>query len=154
MFLSSVWGIIFGILAPLFIINSNMEIASHHALRVWLVMAAVGHLVPCFLVMFDKSKIAAAFSVIGTVLMLYIHSVFSEHTYSFTYMPQIFMTILTILYIFVINPHYITGVSEKRHAKLNAPAPSVLERRGDEPSPVKKSRGDYQSPAKKRRGDY
>jgi hypothetical protein len=136
MFLTAVWGLILGIAAPLFIMSSDLGIASHHVLRVWLVMAVVGYFAPCFLMMFDKSKIAAGFSIAGTVMALYIHSVFSEHAQSFTYLPQIFMTILTLLYIFIINPHYITEVNQKRLAKLNAPAPSIFE----------KSRGDYQPP--------
>ncbi|MCL2698207.1 MAG: hypothetical protein FWE74_09030 [Oscillospiraceae bacterium] len=124
--LTSVWGVFIGLLGPVIIMNSEMGIASHHALRVWLVASVVGYFMPCFLIMLDKSKTAAAFAATGTVLTLYIHSVFSEHAHSFTYLPQIFMTILAMVYIFVINPHYIAGVNEKRLAKLNAPAPSIL----------------------------
>jgi peptidoglycan/LPS O-acetylase OafA/YrhL len=131
LFMTSIWGVLLGILAPIVIMNSEMEIASHHALRVWLVMAAAGYLAPCFLIMFDKAKIAAASAIAGTALMLYIHEVFAGHTYTFMYMPQIFMTILAVLYVFAVNPHYITGQVQKRKDKLNAPAPSIFDKRKD-----------------------
>jgi hypothetical protein len=129
--LTSLWGVIFGILAPIAVMGSEMGIASHHALRVWIIMAAAGYFAPCVLIMLNKSKTAAAFSIIGTILSLYIHSVFSEHAESFMYLPQIFMTILAVLYVFVINPHYITGKIQERNERLNAPAPSILEKRKD-----------------------
>ncbi|MCL2636742.1 MAG: hypothetical protein FWD48_00075 [Oscillospiraceae bacterium] len=129
--ITSVCGVFLGVIAPLFIMNSELGIASHHALRVWLIAAAVGYFAPCFLIMLDKAKLAAACAIAGTALTLYIHAVFSEHAYSFTYMPQIFMTILAVIYVFVINPHYITGRIENRREKLNAPAPSILEKRKD-----------------------
>jgi hypothetical protein len=129
MFLAAVWGLLLGIAGPLFIMGSDMQIASHHALRVWLVMAVAGLIAPCFLVMLDKSRTAAIFAVGGTALMLYIHTVFAEHTYTFTYMPQLFMTILTILYVFILNPHYVTEPNQRRRDRLNAPAPSILDKR-------------------------
>jgi hypothetical protein len=138
--LTSIWGVLFGILAPLAVMNSDMGIASHHALRVWLVMAVVGYFAPCLLMMFNKAKLAAAFSVAGTGLALYVHSVFSEHAESFMYLPQIFMTILAVIYVFVMNPHYITEPKKKRKDKLNAPAPSILGGGNAAPSNNKKKK--------------
>jgi hypothetical protein len=131
--LASIWGLLLGIGLPLFAMNSGIESAPYSsALIIWLVMTAVGLLAPCFLVMLGKAGIAAAFSAAGTVLTLYIHSRLSEYIYSVAYLPQIFMTILTTLYIFALNPHYITEPRQKRRDKLNAPAPSILEKRKED----------------------
>jgi hypothetical protein len=136
--LSSVWGIFFGILAPIVIMTSDMGIASHYALRIWIIAAVAGYFAPCFLMMLDKSKIAAVSAVTGTALTLFVHSVFSGHAQAFMYLPQIFMTILAILYVFVTNPYYLGDIKQKRKERLNAPAPSILDKheyRGDDSSP-------------------
>ena len=135
--LTSVWGVLFGILTPVFIMGGDLPVASHYIIKVWLVMAVAGYLAPCVFVMLDMSRTAAAFSVSGTALSLFIHGVMSSMfnpsdadkiDASFMYLPQIFMTILTILYIFVVNPQYLSGINRKRAAKFNAPAPSIMEK--------------------------
>jgi hypothetical protein len=132
LFLTSTWGVVFGIFAPVIIIRGETPIFSHPIMNVWMIAAVVGYIVPCFLVMLDLYKTAAGFSVAGTVMFLYVHGVLSgmlsrgEDSYeaSFMYLPQIFMTILTILYIFIV-----TEFGQKRKEELNAPAQSILERK-------------------------
>lgn len=132
MFLTSIWGLLFGIGLPLFAMNSEAEVSAYKGtLWLWIFMAVIGLIAPCLLIMLDKTKTAAGLSAAGTVLALHIHSSLSEYIYSVAYLPQIFMTILAVLYVFVVNPHYITGQAEKRNAKLNAPAPSIFDKRKD-----------------------
>jgi len=130
--LASVWGVFFGILTPIIIMGGDLPIANHYILKVWIIAAAAGYFMPCFLAMLGKAKTAAVFSAAGTAMTLYLHTVMSSMfnpedldkiDASFMYLPQIFMTVLTILYIFVINPHYLSG----RNKKINAPAPSIFD---------------------------
>ncbi|MCL2018502.1 MAG: hypothetical protein FWG70_01975 [Oscillospiraceae bacterium] len=135
--ITSTWGIFFGIIAPL-VIKSNemmvfmereMTVSSGFILIIWLIAAVLGYLIPCFLMMLDFSRIAACFALSGTLLNLYVHSVLNRVAdISFMYLPQIFITILMILYIFAVNPHYITEANEKRLMRLNAPAPSIIDK--------------------------
>jgi len=131
-FHTSTWGIIFGIFVPCVIMLGELDISPHYIMKVWVVMAILGYIIPCFLVMIDCAKIAAAFSVVGTGMVLYIHSVMTGMNNpgedggtgaSFMYLPQIFMIVLTVLYIFVVY-----SMKERRADKHNAPAPSILEK--------------------------
>ncbi|MDR2531376.1 MAG: hypothetical protein LBC82_00830 [Oscillospiraceae bacterium] len=127
--LTSVWGFFFGILAPIVLMNGDLEVSSHYIMKVWLVAAIAGYFVPCFLIMLGRAKIAACFAIAGTALTLFIHVILEPITVenaSFMYLPQIFITILIILYVFITNPHYISDIKQKRYERLNAPAPSIL----------------------------
>jgi hypothetical protein len=145
-FLTSTWGVFFGILAPIFIKDGDfMPESVIYIANVWFVMAAAGYFAPCFLVMFNLAKSAAVSSVIGTVLALYIHAVmrpvYNNHEeindVSFMYLPQIFMTVMTILYVFIVN-----DFKSKREEKHNAPAPSILSRDGNQPPDKQTKRKD------------
>jgi hypothetical protein len=135
--LTSIWGVFFGLLTPIYILNEPLFEILHNIAAVWAIMAVVGYFIPCFLVMLDLSKIAAGISIVGTIMTLYIHSALTSlhktgigeesPDASFMYLPQIFMTILTILYVFIINPHYITQAQQKRKDRHNAPTPSILD---------------------------
>jgi hypothetical protein len=126
--ITSTWGVFFGVLAPLFIMGSEMGISEHYILKVWLITAVIGYFAPCVFAMLNMAKIAAVCSIIGTALTLFIHAEFSEHAQSFMYLPQIFMTILTVIYVVILNPQYIDKKLQKRRERLDAPAPSILEK--------------------------
>jgi membrane-bound ClpP family serine protease len=153
MFLTAIWGLFFGLLGSINMLLYDMGFEfPPHVPWVWLIMTLIGYFTPCLLIMFDRVKIAAAFSAAGTILMLYIHSVFSDYIRSVTYLPQIFVTILVIIYIFVVNPHYITEPKKTRKDKLNAPAPSILGDGNVIPSSNKnKSKQKYKSKKKRRK---
>lgn len=126
---TSVWGVFFGIITPIVIMSDKLLPAgSDYIIVVWLITAVTGYFIPCFLVMLNFSKAAAGFSIAGTILTLYIHSALTslEHNASFMYLPQIFMTIFTVIYIFIINHNYIGELNKKRIEKRDAPAPSIL----------------------------
>jgi hypothetical protein len=152
LFLTSVWGVFFGLIGPVIIMGgdiivsdtggSYVDVSGHFVIRLWVAATIAGYFVPCFLMMLNRTKAAACFALLGTVLTLYIHTILGTMTEaSFMYMPQIFMTILAVIYIFVINPHYITGRIDRRSERLNAPAPSILGSRDDIRSPAKKESG-------------
>ncbi|MCL2108005.1 MAG: hypothetical protein FWH20_01490 [Oscillospiraceae bacterium] len=124
--LTSIWGLIFGLFVPLMMRSDEYFEVMHGILLFWVIMSIVGYFVPCFLVMLNLSKTAAGFSLVGTALALYLHSLITPYfTGSFMYLPQMFMSIFTILYVFAINPQYF----QKRRDRDNAPAQSVLEKR-------------------------
>ena len=131
--LTSVWGVFFGILAPLVFRSDDFYIDIHGIMLVCIIMAIIGYIVPCFLIMLNLSKSAAGFSITGTILMLFIHNSLGKieqyGVNSVLYLPQIFMTILTIIYIFVLNPQYLEGHKQKHAEKRNAAAPSILDRK-------------------------
>jgi len=128
--LTSVFGLVCGVLVPLMLLSDEYFAVMHGLCAVWLFMSVPGFFIPCFMVMLNFSKIAAGCSVIGTVMTLYIHVNIAEYfTASFMYLPQIFMTILTVLFIFVTNPQFLSGYRQKQTDKLNASAPSILDRK-------------------------
>ncbi|MCL2077815.1 MAG: hypothetical protein FWH08_05345 [Oscillospiraceae bacterium] len=126
--LTSVCGAVFGILVPVFLMGGDSDGAMRNISVIWIIMSLTGYFAPCFLVMLDFPKLAIAFSLAGTALTLYLHSAIAEfYTASYMYLPQIFMTVLTVLYFFAVNPQLISGANQKRRDKLNAPAPSILD---------------------------
>lgn len=135
--ITTVWGIVFGIITPLVIMNTDVNefaYAGHFAFKLWLVMGIVGIVVPCFLMMLDFGKLAVAFSVAGTVIALVLHMsldgiMTSERT--ILYLPQIFMTILTAVLALMLNWEKIGKKLDEREAKAHAKAQSVFEKRSD-----------------------
>jgi len=132
--LTATWGVFLGILAPLIIARGEDPIFRHYVMDVWLIAGIIGYIIPCFLVMLNVYKTAAGFSIAGTVMYLYVHGVMMslrnrEQDYyeaSFMYLPQIFMTVMTILNIYIMSQ-----ISEKKKEQRNAKAPSILDKRED-----------------------
>lgn len=134
--LTAIWGIIFGIVSPIFLMNSDLSsltVSGHPVFIIWIIMGVIGYIVPCFLIMLKYYKTGIVFSLAGTVLVIVIHSIFmdlktgtSETSPSFLYLPQIFMTILTVIIAVAENYKAILNVYSGRKTKHDLPSPSVL----------------------------
>lgn len=91
----------------------------------WLVFSLVCYVTPAFLVMFKKYILSAAFSFVGMICVFVLHEMLGGAA-SPLYLPLIFITILVILLAIFGNWNKIHEGIDKREAKKNAVAPSVL----------------------------
>lgn len=136
LFLTSTWGLIFGIFSPLLMMNYDVvdySLSEHPVFILWLIMGISGYIVPCVFVMLKLYKLSCVFSVSGTIMVFVIHSTFLnmkagnvETSPSFMYLPQILMTILVIIFAVMENFKQIMEIFSRREEKLNAKAPSIL----------------------------
>lgn len=134
--LTAIWGVVFGILSPIFLMSSDLSsltVSGHPVFILWIIMGVVGYIVPCVLIMLKMYKTSAAFSLAGTVMVIIIHSIFmgmkngtSETSPSFLYLPQIFMTVLSIIIAVTQNFNVILNAYANKKSKENLPSPSVL----------------------------
>ncbi|MBQ2799343.1 MAG: hypothetical protein IJF09_08145 [Ruminiclostridium sp.] len=91
----------------------------------WLVLSVICFVPPAFLVMFKKYILSAAFSFVGMICVFVLNERL-EGMGSPLYLPLIFITILAILLAIFGNWDKIHEGIDKREAKKNAVAPSVL----------------------------
>ncbi|MBP3921947.1 MAG: hypothetical protein J6D27_03170 [Ruminiclostridium sp.] len=91
----------------------------------WLVFSTVCYVTPAFLVMFKKYILSAAFSFAGMICVFILHEMLGGAA-SPLYLPLIFITILAILLAIFGNWNRIHEGIDRREAKKNAVAPSVL----------------------------
>ncbi len=91
----------------------------------WLVFSVVCYVTPAFLVMFKKYILSAVFSFVGMICVFILHEMLSGAA-SPLYLPLIFITIFAILLAIFGNWNKIHEGIDKREAKKNAVAPSVL----------------------------
>lgn len=133
---TSIFGICFGVLAPIAIMFSgdfDPEIAQCPAIPVWLASAAV-YIIGTFIVMLGHSKIASAVHGVGAVGILVTYYFFMQlfadipdnNGPSGLYMPLLFLTVITVIIMLLIN---IPKWADAHAKKANAVAPSIL---GDE----------------------
>ncbi len=132
--LTATWGLAFGVLAPISMINTpDYLISTHWVLPFWIVFGVVGYFVPCILNTLNLYKLSAMFSVIGTIFLIIIHSVLlglDIHA-EFLYMAQIFMTILTIAYAVAVNWSKVAENKSKKEAERMQKSVSVLKERDE-----------------------
>lgn len=91
----------------------------------WLVLSVICFVPPAFLVMFKKYILSAAFSFVGMICVFVLNERL-EGMGSPLYLPLIFITILAILLAIFGNWDKIHEGIDRREAKKNAVAPSVL----------------------------
>lgn len=91
----------------------------------WLVFSVVCYVTPAFLVMFKKYVLSAVFSFAGMICVFILHEMLGGAA-SPLYLPLIFITILAILLAIFGNWDKIHEGIDRREAKKNAVAPSVL----------------------------
>jgi Na+/phosphate symporter len=136
--MAAVFGVIFGILAPVALKFGGLvsqELAEHHVLLLWIVGGVIGSILPCVLFVLKRYGIAFLCSAVGTVLILIVHSDFeamrvesldSSGSPSFMYLPQIFTTVLLLLYFGLSQHQRIHAMLDRRERERNAAAPSIL----------------------------
>ena len=134
--MTSIWGIIFGIFAPLSIKFGdivNPEIAQHYIIIVWLTNSIVCYIAGTVLIMLNLYKTAAVFHSVGMVVSFVIYGTFEQLYQGHTdkspaalYMPIIFVTLLTIALAVIANWDKITAMLNSNEKKKYEASPSIL----------------------------
>lgn len=130
--LTTIFAVCLGIFGPILLgKGEDAEIfADSPVLVIWLVTSVI-YIIGLFVVMFGKSKAATVIHTIAAVGTLILYSCFESlfrdvpdsRGPSELYMPCLFITVITIIIMFLINfPKWV----EKRISEENAAAPSVL----------------------------
>lgn len=133
--ITAIWGIVFGIFAPLAIMYADAapEFADHYIVRLWLINSIVFYIVGTIIVMLKYYKVALCFHGAGLIVSLYIYSFFQENyegnagrSPAYLYMPIIFVTILTLIITVLANyKKFIEKLEAKKEKEYQA-APSIL----------------------------
>ncbi len=149
--LTTIFALCLGIFAPIIIWNGeDAEVAAGNpALPLWFA-SSILYIIGMFVVMLGRSKTAAAIHIAAAVGTLLTYSSFSKmfeelnsRGPSGLYMPCLFITILTIIIMFLINfPKWL----DKRIQQENAASPSILGGQYEIKNPV----GKKAHPKKKR----
>ena len=134
--MTSICGIIFGIFAPLSIMLTDTvdpAISQHYIIKVWLINSVVCYIGGTVLLMLNLYKTAGCFHIAGMIVSIYIYAVFQGLYEGQTasnpaglYMPVIFITILTLVVVFLANKKKIEELLSKSKSKEYEAAPSVL----------------------------
>lgn len=131
--IAALWGIVFGIFAPLSLITSGEPISEHYILWVWLINSAVCYVVGTIIVMLRCYKVALCFHTLGLAVSIYIYAVFNSlfegtngQNPAQLYMPIITLFFTTLVIALIANYKEINRLlSTKREKKYEA-APSIL----------------------------
>lgn len=137
--MTCIWGVFFGIVFPVCILcfgNEIMaeDIANSPVIVVWLIVSAVGYVLPAALIICRRTKTAAVMSVLGFVGLMVVSSMFAE-LYKYTegssgptdlYLPLIIVTILDIFIAVIDNIGLIKAKFEKSRNEKEQTAPSIL----------------------------
>lgn len=134
--MTSIWGIIFGIFAPLSIRFGDIvspDIAQHYIIIVWLVNSILCYITGTVLIMLNLYKIAAVFHTVGMIVSFVIYGTFEQLYQGNTdkspatlYMPIIFVTLLTIALAVIANWDKITEKLNSNEKKKYEASPSIL----------------------------
>ncbi len=154
--LTTIFGLCLGIFAPIIIWNGeDAEVfAGDPALGLWFA-SSVLYIIGMFVLMLGHSKVAAAIHIAAAVGTLITYSCFTKMFEEFPdtrgpsglYMPCLFITVLTIIIMFLINfPKWL----DKQIEQENAAAPSILGGEYKVKNPVSKKSGKKRSPKKKK----
>ncbi len=154
--LTTIFALCLGIFAPIIIWNGeDAEVfAGNPALGLWFA-SSVLYIIGMFVLMLGHSRIAAAIHIAAAVGTLITYSCFTKMFEEFPdtrgpsglYMPCLFITILTVIIMFLINfPKWL----DKQIEQENAAAPSILGGEYTVKNPVSKKSGKKRSPKKKK----
>lgn len=135
--LTAIWGIVFGVFAPLSILTADIvdaDISSNPIIIVWLINSIVCFVGGTVTVMLGHTKIASVISTVGFITVLAIYANFvSLYAYSDSgsnpislYLPAIFITIVTYVIAFLSNWRLIQKKLSAENEKKEQAAPSVL----------------------------
>ncbi len=134
--LTSIWGIIFGIFAPLSIMYGDIvsdQIANHYIVKVWLINSVLCYIIGTVILMLKLYKTALCFHTAGLGVSIYIYAVFQNiykgieaQNPAQLYMPIIFVTFITLAITIIANYNKINERLNANKEKQYLPAPSVL----------------------------
>ena len=120
--ITAIWGIVFGIFAPLSIMYSDAapDFADHYIVRLWLINSIVFYIVGTIIVMLKYYKVALCFHGAGLIVSLYIYSFFQGNYEGKTdQSPALIITVLA-------NYKKFTEKLEAKKEKEYQAAPSIL----------------------------
>lgn len=92
----------------------------------WLAVSIIFYIVPTFLVMLNKLKIAVVMSTAGLVSVLVMYGLFGDLGDPVLYLSLIFITIVILLIAIFSNMENLQKRFAEKERRKNAPAPSVL----------------------------
>lgn len=135
--MSAIWGIIFGILAPLSLMYGGIAdeaIADHFVLKLWLINSIVCYIIGTIILMLGAYKTALGFHAAGLIVSIVIYGIFQGMFESQAaasnpaqlYMPIIFLTFITLAINIIANFKKITAKLSQSNDKKYEAAPSVL----------------------------
>lgn len=134
--LTAIWGIIFGIFAPLAIHFGGIvdeAIAGNYIITVWLLNSIICYIGGTVLLMLNKYKIAMCFHIVGLAVSLFVYATFESlyvgHNASnpaVLYMPVVFISILSIILCVIANWKKIDARLKNANKKDYEEAPSIL----------------------------
>ena len=131
--ITAIWGVVFGVFAPLSLITSGEPISEHYVLWVWLVNSVVCYLVGTIIVMLKHYKIALCFHTAGLAVSIFIYGVFnsifdgiSSQNPAQLYMPVITVFFVTLAIAVIANYEKINQLLSTKKEKKYEAAPSVL----------------------------
>ncbi len=131
---AALWGIVCGIITPLFLMYGDIvpaDLAEHYVLKVWIVSSAV-YIIGTFIVMLKLYKTALCFHGAGLISSIYIYSVFQGLSRDGSgmaeglYMPLMFLTAFTLAIVIMANYDKINQRLNKNREKQYEAAPSLL----------------------------
>jgi hypothetical protein len=130
-FISAIWGMILGVFVPVTMLTDPelSEIVPAYVPILWLSTSVVCYIVPCFLMKLKLNKIAAVLTLAGAVSLIVIHISLAEPVrdssgFEWFYLPLLAETV-------AVCGIAATELREKREARDNAPAESVLSKKSD-----------------------
>ena len=131
--LTAIWGVVFGIFAPLSLITSGEVISEHYILWVWLINSAVCYLVGTIIVMMRHYKVALCFHTLGLAVSIFIYAVFNDlfegtngQNPAQLYMPIITLFFTTLAIALIANYREINKLLSTKKEKKYEAAPSIL----------------------------
>lgn len=131
--LTAIWGVVFGIFAPLSLISGGEPISEHYILWVWLINSVVCYLVGTIIVMMKHYKVALCFHTVGLAASIFIYGVFSSifdganaQNPAQLYMPSIGIFFVTLAIAVIANYDKINRLLSTKKEKQYEAAPSIL----------------------------
>lgn len=134
--LTAIWGVVFGIFAPLSVMYSGIvdeTISQHYIMWVWLINSAVCYLVGTIIVMMRHYKVALCFHTVGMAVSIFIYGVFRDicmeaniQNPAQIYMPVISIFFVTLAIAVIANFKEINKMLNTKKEKKYEAAPSIL----------------------------
>jgi len=118
LFVTAIWGFALGIFGPAAMLSGEESALKKSFYAAWLVIAVIGFITPCFLVMLKLYRTAAALSGAGAIALLILYSQ-SAGRGAPLYLPLLTETVAVVLICILTR-------DKKKKSDKDAPAPSIL----------------------------
>jgi len=132
LFITAIWGLLFGVFGSIVMLtdpDKTGEGLPDWIYIMWLIVALIGFIIPCFLVMLKAYKTAAGIVTAGTVALIIMRVQMEQYSSMDTaslYLPLLLSTLSIILIAVFANMGKIRISMYEREKRRNAAAPSIL----------------------------